>query len=174
LAEHSEGLPVFDEKLGELVGKGGEDYVVIAAEALRRINRQEEAMFGSGSFVIWYNSGKATGKIDGHRLAPLMKTMDINDFASYMRETYSRRGWGYVEYGDIDLNSGELIFTVKNSPLVRGVVAKEPRCWFVRGFVEGLISELLDTEVIAHETKCQAVHGDYCEFRLSWQSGVLP
>lgn len=163
-------FPKFDSKRGELVGPGGEDYVVISAEALRRINQHEELMLGSGSFVIWYNSGRAVGKVDGERYRPLMRSMDIQEFASLLRETYSRFGWGYVEYKDVDPASGELRFTVQNSPLSRGIASKEPRCWFVRGFVEGLISALLEVEVTAVETSCQSVNGQFCTFRLSWKT----
>ena len=172
MPEFKDAMPAFDAKLGELVGPNGEDYVIISAEALRRINTHEELMFGSGSFVIWYNAGRAVGKIDGERFAPLMQTMELEKFATYLQDIYSRYGWGYVEYKALDPESGELLFTVRNSPLVRGLRSKQPRCWFVRGFVEGLISEILDLEVTAVETTCQAVNGDHCDFRLGWKAGV--
>ncbi|HZW84640.1 MAG TPA: hypothetical protein VFE91_01895, partial [Nitrososphaerales archaeon] len=103
-------MAIYDEKRGELLGTGGEDYVMISAEALRKINKQEQLMLGSGSFVIWYNSGRAVGQEDGKRFAPLMDTMEIDKFAGYLRDTYSRYGWGQIEYGDVDLKSGELLF----------------------------------------------------------------
>ena len=165
-------MPVFDEKTGELVGEGGEDYVIISAEALRRINRQEELMFGSGSFVIWYNAGKAVGRTDGHRFARLLDKMDLAQMAIYLKDVYSKYGWGFIEIRSVDIDKGEIIFTVKNSPLVRGFTSSEPRCWFVRGFVEGNASEILGTEVVATEVRCQAVSGDHCEFRLRWETGV--
>ena len=167
-----DGMPAFDEGRGELVGSNGEDYVVISAEALRRINKQEEMMLGTGSWVIWYNSGKSVGKTDGQKYAPLMQTMDVDKVANYLRQTYARYGWGSVVFGGIDLKSGELVFTVSNSPLVRGIKSREPQCWFVRGFVEGLTSELLGSECTAMEVACQAVNGDHCEFRLRWNSEI--
>jgi predicted hydrocarbon binding protein len=168
-------MPVFDEKTGELIGPGGEDYVIISAEALRRINRQEELMFGSGSFVIWYNSGKAVGRTDGHRFAPLAQEMEIPEIAVYLRDFYSKYGWGYIEFQNVDADKGEVVFTVKNSPLVKGIESAEPRCWFVRGFVEGLVSELLGTEAVATEVRCQAMfNSDHCEFRIRWHNGILP
>jgi predicted hydrocarbon binding protein len=167
-----DSMPAFHEESGELLGSDGEDYVVLSAEALRRINRQEEATLGSGSHVIWYNAGKAVGKKDGQKYAHLMKTMEVQDLADYLKETYTRYGWGSVWFAGVDVASGELLFTVRNSPLARGIRSKEPRCWFVRGFVEGLTSELLGTECIAAETACQTVNGRQCEFRLSWDSGI--
>ena len=166
-----DSMPTFDEKTGELVGTNGEDYVVISAEALRRINKQEEMTLGSGSHLIWYNAGKAVGRNDGHKYAPLMQTMEINLLADYLRETYTRYGWGSVEFHGIDLDSGQLMFTVRNSPLARGVTGTEPRCWFVRGFVEGLTSELMGTECVAVETACQTVNRSHCEFKLRWDAG---
>lgn len=172
MSNRFDNMPQFDEEKGELVDSRGEDYVVMSAEALRRINKQEELMLGTGSSVIWYNSGKAVGKTDGEKYAGLMKTMEVQDMAEYLKETYSRYGWGFVTFGGIDMNSGQLIFTVRNSPLVRGIRGKEPRCWFVRGFVEGLVSEILGTEVTALEVACQAVNGNHCEFRLVWDLNV--
>lgn len=168
----ADDMPSFDEKRGELVGPEGEDYVIISAEALRRINKHEEEMFGSGADVIWYNSGKEVGRTDGRRFAVLMEKMEINEFADRIKDIYSRFGWGYVEYGNVDPDSGELVFTVRNSPLVRGLTSQKPRCWFVKGFVEGLVSALLGTEVTAVETKCEAVNRDHCEFKMSWKSGA--
>jgi predicted hydrocarbon binding protein len=166
-----DSMPAFDEKTGELVGSDGEDYVVISAEALRRINRQEEMMLGSGSHVIWYNAGRAVGRNDGLKYAPLMKTMGIDQVADYLKETYTRYGWGSVTFKGIEIDSGELLFTVRNSPLARGLRSTEPRCWFVRGFVEGLTSELLGTECAAYETACQTVNKTHCEYKLRWDAG---
>lgn len=171
--DRGDEMPAFNEKLGELVGKNGEDYVIISAEALRRINRQEEMMLGTGSFVIWYNAGKAVGRTDGQRYAPLMRSMEIEAFAVRVRDIYSRYGWGSIQFRDVDPKSGELVFWVKNSPLARGVRSKEPRCYFVRGFVEGMISELLGTEVVAVEVSCETVTGQHCEFRLRWEGDAV-
>src|SRR5215467_8324018 len=156
-------MPTFDEHTGGLVGPGGEDYVIISAEALRRINKQEELMFGSGSFVIWYNAGKQVGRQDGKRLAPMTSTMELQDFAGHLRDTYSMYGWGFIEVGKVDLKTGEIAFRVTNSPLVRGLLSREPRCWFVRGFAEGLVSEIIGAEVVATELQCQAQGERYCD-----------
>jgi hypothetical protein len=109
-----EAFPSLDEKGGELVGEKGEDYVIIAAEALRRINRQEEIMIGTRSFLIWFNSGRAVGKTDGRRFAPLMETVEINELAPHIRNIYVKHGWGEVELGGIDLAK-------------RGVVLSSPK-----------------------------------------------
>lgn len=169
MSESYDNMPSFDEEKGELVGSNGEDYVVISAEALRRINKQEELMLGTGSFVIWYNAGKAVGRTDGQKYAPLVQTMDLNKVADYLRETYSRYGWGSVQFDGVVLEKGEMSFTVRNSPLIRGIRSREPRCWFVRGFVEGLTSELIGTECTAVEIACEAVNRDHCEFKLTWE-----
>ena len=166
-----DSLPAFQEQTGELVDASGEDYVVISAEALRRINRQEETTLGTGSHIIWYNAGKAAGSIDGRKYASVTKTMQANEAASYLAQTYSRWGWGSVKIFGMDLEKCEMMLTVKNSPLSRGITSKEPRCWFVRGFFEGLTSELLGVECMAVETACETVNGFRCEFKLTWDFG---
>ena len=163
-------LPTFDENKGELLGPKGEDYVVLSAEALRNINQEEESILHSGSNVIWYNAGRAVGRSDGKKYAPLMQEMDLDRFASYLKMTYMRYGWGLIEYSITDFDSGMILFTVRDSPLVKGIRSKEPRCWFVKGFAEGLTSELLGVQTVAKEVKCQAVGADRCEFDLSWKA----
>src|SRR5437870_4231276 len=142
-------------------GSDGKDMIIMSGEALRRIYGSEATILGSGALVIWYNAGKAIGVVDGNKFVSKVSTIGIQDLAKNLSQTYSRMGWGRIECGEFDFQRNELSLRLYNSPMVRGITSKEPTCWFVRGFVEGLASAILGTEVAAAEIACEAVWGDH-------------
>jgi len=165
-----EGEMRFDPRRGEIVDSLGEDWVMISGEALRRIYANDVTMLGTGANVIWYNSGRAVGKKDGEKYASSLERMGLDELAAKISSSYASLGWGKIEIGKVDLENSEIVFTMKNSPMVRGITDKNPRCWYVRGFVEGLASTILGMEAVASESRCEAVNGGYCEFKVSWKT----
>lgn len=162
-------LPRLDAQRGELRTSKGEDWVMISGEALRRVYQNEVFLLGTGAYVMWYNAGKAVGKTEGVKFAALVEEMGVHELAKELSESYAYLGWGRIEVGNIDLFKNEVTIKMWNSPMVRGVLDKEPRCWYVRGFMEGLVSTILGVETTASEVRCQAVEGDRCEFRVTWK-----
>jgi len=169
-------IPRLDPERGEMRTARGEDWVLISGDALRRVYENEVKVLGSGAYVMWYNAGKAVGKTDGEKFAALIETIGIDQLAKELSSSYAKLGWGKIEVGDIDLFKNEVKVTMRNSPMVRGTRDNEPRCWYVRGFMEGLISTILGAEATANEMQCQAVNGEKCEFKVTWKlpSGVEP
>jgi predicted hydrocarbon binding protein len=162
-------LPTLDSERGELRVANGGDWVMISGEALRRVYENEVTILGTGAFVIWYNAGKAVGKTEGEKFAALVNTMGIDQLAQELGKTYAQLGWGRIEIRDIDLLRNEVTIIMRNSPMVRGIADKEPRCWYVRGFMEGIVSVILGVDATAFEVACEAVNRDHCEFRVSWK-----
>jgi predicted hydrocarbon binding protein len=162
-------VPKLDSARGELRGSGGEDWVLFSGEAIRRVYAQEVMMLGTGAFVIWYNVGRAIGLVEGQKFAGMVETTGINDLAQNLGRTYNHLGWGVIEIGEIDLRSNEITITMRNSPMVRGVSNKEPQCWYVRGFMEGMVSSLLGVDATAFEVTCEAVNRSHCEFKVGWK-----
>ncbi len=167
-------LPKLDLEKGELNVPSGEDWVMISGEALRRVYEHEVTILGTGAFVIWYNAGKAVGKTEGAKFAGLVNTLGIDQLAQELSRTYAQLGWGRIEIRDIDIMRNEITIILRNSPMVRGVSDKEPRCWYVRGFMEGIVSVILGVEATAFELACEAVNRDRCEFKVSWKLPTSP
>lgn len=166
--EDSDVLPKLDAERGELRTSEGEDWVMISGEALRRIYQNDVSVLSTGACVIWYNAGKSVGKTDGAKFAEMVERLGIDELARELSESYAKLGWGRIEVGKIDLVKSELVVTMRNSPMVRGVRDSEPRCWYVRGFMEGIISVILGVEATANEIQCQAANGDRCVFKVAW------
>jgi len=162
-------LPRFDLTKGELRASTGEDWVLISGEALRRVYEREVAMLQSGACVIWHNAGKTVGATEGRKFSELVDEVGIDKLAEELSSSYSKLGWGLIEVGEINLLKSEVRIVMRNSPMVRGVSAQEPRCWYVRGFMEGMISSILGAEAMASELSCEAVNGDHCEFVVTWK-----
>jgi predicted hydrocarbon binding protein len=168
-AGETDVVPKLDASSGELRGSTGDDWVLISGEALRRVYEAEVAILGTGAFVIWYNAGKYVGKIEGKKFAKLIEELGIDQLAKELSASYAKLGWGTIEVGEVDLLRNELTITMRNSPMVRGVSDKESRCWYVRGFMEGLVSSVLGVEATAFELTCEAVNGNHCEFKTTWK-----
>jgi predicted hydrocarbon binding protein len=162
-------VPRLDAAKGELRTSSGEDWVLISGEALRKIYEMEAAVLKSGAFVIWYNAGKTVGTTEGKKFAGLLDDLGIDRLAEELSKSYSKLGWGFIQVGEIDLVKNEVGIVMRNSPMVRGVSATEPRCWYVRGYMEGMISSILGAEATAFELSCEAVNGDHCEFKVTWK-----
>lgn len=131
-------------------------------------------MLQSGAYVLWYNAGKTVGTTEGKKFSELIDEIGIDQLAKELGNSYSKLGWGLIEVGEINLLKSEVRIVMRNSPMVRGVSAKEPRCWYVRGFMEGMISSILGAEATAFELSCEAVNGDHCEFVVNWKLGTSP
>lgn len=172
--DETDAVPRLDAERGELRATTGEDWVLISGEALRRVYENEAKILGTGAFVIWYNAGKAVGATEGTKFAGLVESVGIDRLAEELRKTYSQLGWGKIEIGDIDLIGNEVTIKMQNSPMVRGVSDKEPRCWYVRGFMEGIITAILGVEATAFELVCEAVNHDHCEFKATWKLPTAP
>ena len=162
-------VPKLDASKGELRAPSGEDWVLISGEALRRVYESEIAILGTGACVIWYNAGQAVGKTEGKKFAALIEEIGIDQLAQELSSSYSKLGWGTIQVGDIDLARNEVKIIMRNSPMVRGVLGQDSRCWYVRGFMEGIIASILGVEVTAYELTCEAVNGKHCEFKATWK-----
>jgi len=167
-------VPKLDAEKGELRVPSGEDWVMISGEALRNVYEHEVAILGTGAFVIWYNAGKAVGKTEGVKFSAFIDSLGIDQLAQELGRTYNQLGWGRIEVKEIDLMKNEVHITMRNSPMVRRVKDTEPRCWYVRGFMEGIISSILGVEATAFELNCEAVNGDHCEFKAVWKAESSP
>lgn len=162
-------LPELDYNKGELRTVSGDDWVLISGEALRRVYESEVSLLGTGAFVIWYNAGKTVGKNEGAKFADLIAEVGIDQLASELSKTYQKLGWGTIQVKDIDLGANEVKIVMRNSPMVRGVTDNQSRCWYVRGFMEGIVSAILGVAATAYEMTCEAVNGDHCEFKVTWK-----
>jgi predicted hydrocarbon binding protein len=167
-------IPRLDTAKGELRTSAGEDWVLISGEAIRRVYDNEAKMMGTGAHVIWYNAGKAVGKTEGEKFAGLIESVGVDHLADELAKTYSQLGWGMIELRDIDLLKSEVVMIMRNSPMIRGVSAKEPQCWYVRGFMEGIVSSILGVETTVFELTCEAMNHDHCEFKAVWKMPSAP
>ncbi len=162
-------MPSLDASRGELRASSGEDWVLISGEALRRVYESEVSVLGTGAFVIWYNAGKTVGKTEGKKFANLADEVGIDQLAAQLAHTYNKLGWGAIKIEEIDLLHNEARISMHNSPMVRNTVDEEPRCWYVRGYIEGMVSTLLAVEATAYELACEAVNGVKCELKVTWK-----
>ena len=128
--------------------------------------RLEQIFSPSAVAVILYEAAKACGEKSAERLRNQLGTNAVellNAFAR-MKET---GGWGKIEFKDLVFSKAHGRVIVKDS-----FEAKEyrkshiPVCHFIRGYLAGALSTILNAEVSLTETKCAAKGDDHCEFQI--------
>jgi len=129
------------------------------------IQKRLEDVFGSGSVVILYDVGKGCGKKSCLR-AKHDKNVDGMDLLLAVAESKESEGWGVLEFENINFNTGEAKILVKNSFEAREYgKSTRPVCHFLRGYLSGVLSVVLDRELDLDEVHCIAKGDRFCEFQ---------
>jgi predicted hydrocarbon binding protein len=58
---------------------------------------------------------------------------------------------------------------IHNLVTSRQTKANEPICYFINGYIAGVLSVMFDKHVECTETKCSAKNDGFCEFQANWQ-----
>ena len=105
----------------------------------------------------FYRAGLETGR-------EFVKNYKINEKnLDKVSEIFSQMNWGKIK---IDLK--KLHIVIDNSFEARAIgKSKECSCYFLKGFVAGLLSTILNKDLKAEEVKCKSKGDKYCEFKLS-------
>ena len=75
-------------------------------------------------------------------------------------------GWGRFTLTEFDAKSYSGRITVEDSAEARYRRSKEPVCVFLRGILEGALTEALGIEVKVMECKCAGAGAEHCEFHF--------
>jgi len=92
---------------------------------------------------------------------------------SYLIDFIEKLGLGKIEEKFIDIRTSDIIITFSNTleeeelENLKGIIRElreKPKCYFLEGLFEGLLSGLLGIEIEAIETKCKLKGDPYNEF----------
>lgn len=146
----------------------GADWVLFRVESLQGMIEEVNNVLGTGGSLVWYTAGKGAGRSMSKVFQRYLKEGEnleavFNKIGSY----YARWGWGRVEKVLLREKTGELIIRIHDNAFAREQHTQMPSCFFVKGYLEGLVEKLTGKHVTSEETKCMAKGDAYCEFHIA-------
>ncbi|RLI33475.1 hypothetical protein DRO53_05310, partial [Candidatus Bathyarchaeota archaeon] len=114
---------------------------------------------------IWYLAGKGAGRAMV-KLVRSLERLGSREVAERICRELSRMGWGRFEIAEWAEETENFVFRVYNNPFSRrGAEApEETGCIYIKGYLEGILEELLGRPVKLKETLCVSKGASYCEF----------
>ena len=121
--------------------------------------------FGVSAYTILYYSGIGTGHRAYERRAANAKTKE--ETLKLLAGDKINDNWGEITFQDIDFAklSGRIL--LKNCFEARAAKSKQQICYFIKGYLTGFLSGLMQKPVLLDEVKCLAKGDDHCEFTIA-------
>jgi len=146
----------------------GTDWILFRVESLQAMIEEVNKVLGTGGSLVWYTAGKGAGRSMAKVFQRHLKEGEnIEVFFNKISNYYARWGWGRIENVLLREKTGELIIRIHDNAFTRGQHSQTPSCYFVKGYLEGLVEKLTGKHVTSEETKCMAKGDAYCEFQVA-------
>ncbi|WP_309492891.1 V4R domain-containing protein [Candidatus Hecatella orcuttiae] len=136
--------------------------ISIPLEAFMDFKKALKDCFGSGGVVILSEMGK------GHGIYSTKRLLDEHPNRPSLLEVITsykqKEGWGNMEFR-MKPSEAEVIIT-KSFEAEYHERSKEPVCHFLRGYLEGVISQIVGKEIKVSEIRCKATGNETCVFKI--------
>jgi len=163
---------VFKDEIGE-VEYYGNRVLIIRKDVFRRLEEemQKRHAVGTGRIILTI-LGRSEGHEEGKTLMRdvMLDTADRRSIPIFVKNALeeSNLGYGKLKLVDLDVSAKIVTVSIPNS-VEAEATAKSPDngCFFLLGYLEGLFAELLNSSLIASETKCRGRGDDGCTFQIN-------
>ena len=142
----------------------GSDCLIIGGAAIRAWAKVTEQALGLGSRIIMIEAGKKAGQQFADSL--LKQGLKPEQMGDALELFLTRGGWGKVR-AKIDVKKQTAVFRIWNSVTSRQTNAQKPICYFISGYLAGVLSVVFGKNAECLETKCAANKDEYCEFQTN-------
>ena len=146
----------------------GVDWILFRVEALHGMVEEVNKVLGTSSSLVWYTAGKGAGRSMAKVFQTHLKEKESPAAVfDKIARSYTRWGWGRIERTLLREKTGEFIIRIYDNAFARGQHSQTPSCYFLKGYIEGLIETLTGKHATSEETKCMAKGDPYCEFQIT-------
>lgn len=131
---------------------------------------------GTGKMILGI-LGRSEGREEGRTLMAdvVLDSADRRSIPIFIKIAVedTNLGYGKLKLGDFDVSTKSVTVTTQNSveAMKRGD-SGEVGCFFLLGYLEGLLSELLSATLTGSETTCRGKGNDTCTFEIG--AGLPP
>ena len=131
---------------------------------------------GTGKMILGI-LGRSEGHEEGRTLMAdvMLESADRRSIPIFIKNAVedTNLGYGKLKLGDLDVSTKSATITTQNSvEAMKTGDSGEIGCFFLLGYLEGLLSELLSTALMGSETACRGKGNDTCRFEIG--AGLPP
>lgn len=125
-------------------------------------------VFGPGAGTILWEMGRAAGDFEAKRVRERLRLNQV-DALKYLLADKRASGWYIGQIEEVATSPVKLIAKVEHSIECehRSSKHREPMGFFLKGYLNGYISFILEKELKIKELKCRAKGDSFCEFQLT-------
>ncbi len=93
--------------------------------------------------------------------------MELQDLFSHVINEASKDGWANMEVDEFNPHEGTIGVILKNNVFKpRCLNIHSPQCFFLRGYISGVIKELTNMDYRFFSSQCYAKKDEHCTMRL--------
>lgn len=142
-------------------------YMFIRPEVIVTLHKGIEAEVGPEKCAeIMVSAGSVGGDKSSRRFKEVFGYSE-QEIAEFMCKMGGEIGWGIFSLEHLDVDNGEMVVTVKDSPFAAAYGPAEAGvCHLIRGVMAGIGAGLFDGPVSAIESTCAAKGDDLCRFEI--------
>lgn len=131
-------------------------------ETFAEIKKSLYTTYGKEANSILENAAIHAGERSAQRRLATSKDKQgaLNLLTSYK----STHNWGEIIFSEVNFEMKKGSITVNNSFEARKGKSDTPICYFLKGYLEGFLSELLDENIQVEEQKCKSQNNSKCDF----------
>ena len=142
-------------------------YMFIRPEVIATLHKQLEAELGPEKCAdIMMAAGNVCGAKSSQRYKEVFGYSE-QEIVEFMCRMGGEIGWGIFSLAHLDVDRGEMVIEVKDSPFAAGYGASETGvCHLIRGVMGGMGAGIFGGEVASLETACTAKGDACCRFEV--------
>lgn len=144
----------------------GARWILMRVETLHGMMREVEKVLGTGACLVWYTAGKGAGKSLASLIKKEFENYNLKGISQFLTKFYNRCGWGRSEVISWRKQQSNIVLRVWNNAFAEKGSSKTPSCFFLKGFIEGILQELTSKCAKVEETRCISKGDEYCEFQI--------
>jgi predicted hydrocarbon binding protein len=93
--------------------------------------------------------------------------MELRDLFEYVIQTASKDGWANMEIDDFNPQNGTIHVILKQNVFEpKCTMLHGSQCFFLRGYISGIIKELTNTDYMFFSSQCYAHNDKHCSIKL--------
>lgn len=161
--------------MSELMKMSGEEEqetsqkITFTAEAFIRMIGSLSNTFGSAGGSMMFQMGKDVGSYEARKILQELEDSEAEPEALMEKilEEVSGHGWGELRLEEFDLVEGVVEVVLQHNVFEAHCEEIDmPQCFFLRGYLAGIIEELTEQRLHFKESRCYALGDKDCSIKM--------
>ena len=95
------------------------------------------------------------------------KEMELRELFDYVIQNASQDGWANMEIDEFNPQNGAIHVILKQNVFKpKCTMLHSPQCFFIRGYISGIIKELTNVDYMFFSSQCYAHNDEHCSVKL--------